>query len=72
MSKKHKNRGLQMGQQTGNTAVMQHQAEYSIIKMDLIKVIILNVVYLAVILGLYYANKSSHVVDTFFAKVLNF
>ena len=41
-------------------------------KMDLIKVIILNAVYLAVLLGLYYANKGSHVVDNFFAKILHF
>lgn len=56
----------------GQPAASQHQAEYNIIKVDLIKVVILNVVYLVALLGLYYANKSSHVVDNFFAKIFHF
>jgi len=50
----------------------QHQAEYRIIKMDLIKVLILNVIYLAVIFSLYFLNQKSSMVDNWFAKLLRF
>lgn len=69
MSKKNRNLG---SVQTGQPAHLSHQAEYGIIKHDLIRVIALNVVYLAVILGLYYANQSSQLVDKWFAKILHF
>ncbi len=69
MSKKNRNLGFS---QAGQPAHLSHQAEYGIIKHDLIRVIALNIVYLAVILGLYYANQSSQLVDKWFAKVLHF
>jgi len=47
MSKKHKRSEYQIQSQPGT---MSHQAEYNIIKTDLIKVVILNAIYLAVIL----------------------
>ena len=49
-----------------------HEAEYRIIKFDLIKVIILNAVYLVAILALYFANRSNGFLDNWFAKVLHF
>ena len=47
-------------------------SEHKIIKYDLAKVLILNLVYLAVILFLYFANQRSHAVDNWFAKLLHF
>lgn len=69
MSKKHKRSDYQIQSQPGTTT---HQAEYRIIKVDLIKVIILNAVYLAVILFLYFSNQQSHFLDNWFAKLLHF
>lgn len=57
---------------TAYTVGLSHEAEYKIIKFDLVKVVILNAVYLAVILGLYFANQKSGFVDNWFAKVLHF
>ena len=69
MSKKHKHGEYHIPQAT---AGISHEAEYRIIKFDLLKVVILNAVYLAIILSLYFANQSSHVVDKWFAKILHF
>ncbi len=49
-----------------------HQGEYRIIKHDLIKVVILNLIYLAAVLGLYFSNQESHYLETWFSKVLHF
>lgn len=72
MSKKHKRQGYEFNQTSGQTPVLAHAVEYRIIKHDLVKVVILNAVYLAVILGLYFANQRSHLVDSWFAKLLHF
>ncbi len=69
MSKKHKRSDYQLQQQPGS---MSHAAEYHIIKYDLIKVVVLNLVYLAVILSLYYGNQQSHFLDNWFARLLHF
>jgi hypothetical protein len=70
MSKKHKRSDYQIPQVSAGA--VSHAAEYRIIKMDLIKVVILNLVYLAVILSLYFGNLHSHFLDNWFAKVLHF
>ena len=70
MSKKHKqNLNYQAGQ---GSVVMSHEAEYRIIKHDLIKVLVLNVVYFALIIGLYVANQKTQFLDTMFSKLLHF
>jgi hypothetical protein len=69
MSKKHKRSEYQLQAQPG---VISHQAEYQIIKADLLKVVILNAVYLAIILFLYFGNQKSHFLDNWFAKLLHF
>jgi len=69
MSKKHKRSDYQIPQAgTG----MSHEAEYRIVKFDLLKVVILNAVYLAAILSLYYGNLHSHFLDNWFARLLHF
>ena len=72
MSKKHKKLGYQYMQTLAPASVSPHQAEYRIIKFDLIKVVILNAVYLAAILALYFGNQRSHFLDTWFARLLHF
>lgn len=42
-----------------------HAEEYKIITHDMIKVVLLNVLYLAAVLALYYSNKSSHFLEKF-------
>jgi hypothetical protein len=69
MSKKNKKPNYQP---TGQASGISHQAEYRIIKFDLVKVLVLNAVYLAVILSLYYSNQHSHFLDNWFAKILHF
>jgi hypothetical protein len=69
MSKKHKKPDYITGHPG---ATLSHETEYGIIKMDLVKVVILNAVYLAAILALYYSNKQSHFLDNWFARLLNF
>jgi hypothetical protein len=69
MSKKYKHF---QSQPSGQASIFSHEAEYKIIKFDLIIVVILNAVYLAGILALYYGNQHSHFLDNWFAKVLHF
>ncbi len=49
-----------------------HAAEYRIIKHDLIRVVILNLVYLAAVLALYYTNLKSGYLETLFTKIFHF
>jgi hypothetical protein len=51
---------------------LSHTGEYQIIKHDLIKVVVLNLVYLAVLLALFFGNQHTHFVDNWFAKLLHF
>ncbi|MBU6447671.1 hypothetical protein KGQ24_02415 [Patescibacteria group bacterium] len=51
---------------------MERQEEYRVIRHDLYKVLILNSIYLAAILILYFTNKNSHYLDNWFAKILHF
>ncbi len=65
MSKKHRH-------ETSAVVPVSDQAEYRIIRGDLVKVLVLNVVYLAVILVLYYANNRNGAVDRWFGHILHF
>ncbi len=49
-----------------------HAAEYRHIRHDLIKVVLLNAIYLAAVLALYYANKQSHFLESWAAHWLKF
>lgn len=70
MSKKY--RQGEVRQTGGSLGVISHEAEYSIIKHDLIKVLALNVLYFAFILALYFSNQKSHFLDAWFNKILHF
>lgn len=69
MSKKHKNGEFGVGNQHG---ALSHEAEYRIIKGDLIRVILLNAVYFIAVLTLYFTNKNTHYLENWFSKFLNF
>lgn len=66
MSKKHHK---EPNYQPVGHATLSHEQEYQIIKYDLIKVLALNLVYLAVIMGLFYANRSSHFLDKWASRL---
>lgn len=65
MSKKHYEARL-------DQASLSHVAEYKIIKHDLIKVVILNALYFAGVIALYFSNKQSGFLEKWFAKIFNF
>ena len=46
-------------------------AEYKIIGHDLARVLILNALYLAGLLIIYYTNQDSHYLERFFSGVFN-
>lgn len=70
MSKKHKNFYQQAA--ATNSPGAAHAAEYRIIKHDLFKVLILNVIYLAAVLAVYFTNSKSHYLEHWFGKVFHF
>jgi hypothetical protein len=47
-------------------------AEYKIIKFDLIRVLIMNLIFLAAVLVLYYTNLHSGYLERWFEKLLHF
>ncbi len=52
-------------------AFAQHAAEYRTINADLIRLIVLNGIMLAAVFALYYANKSSGIVEKLFHQLVN-
>jgi hypothetical protein len=69
MSKKHKKQNISQGM---ITAAALHGDEYRIIKHDLLRVIVLNVIYLAAVLVLYYTNQKTHYLENWFSQILHF
>lgn len=68
MSKKNKNNP----KEERLVAVSGHSEEYTIIYHDLMKVGLLNVVYLVLILTLYYTNLRSNFLENWFSRILHF
>jgi hypothetical protein len=68
MSKKRK----KFQAQEPGAAVLHHGAEYNIIKHDLWKVLILNVIYLAAVLALYFSNSKTHYLEAWFGRLFHF
>lgn len=63
------------GNQFGGQKMSQldaHAEEYRIIKHDLLRVVILNALFLAAVLVIYYTNLHSQYLERFFAKILHF
>ncbi len=70
MSKKHHKHG-QASFSNPSPVSQDHAIEYGIIKHDLIRVLILNVIVLAAVLTLYYTNLHSGYLNTLAAKLLH-
>jgi hypothetical protein len=49
---------------------LSHQAEYALIKKDLYKVLLINCIYLAALLVLYFTNKQSQYLEYWFSRIL--
>lgn len=67
MSKKHKHTN---NSQNLSSPVLNHAAEYRIIKHDLLKVILFNAIYLAAVLAIYFTNLKTGYLEHWFSKVL--
>ena len=67
MSHKHKEQPF-----SGQPQLVGQVAEHQVIKHDLVRVIILNAVYLAGILILYYTNKQHPYLDAWLSKYIKF
>lgn len=67
MSKNHQKQG------SGSAHLAEiHAGEYQIIKHDLVKVVVLNLIYLAAILALFFTNSKTHYLENWFSKILHF
>ena len=58
--------------QNQTSAQSQNEREYKLIKSDLIRLGILNTVYLAGLLALYFINRQSHFLDRWTASLFKF
>lgn len=54
------------------TPSLPHAREYKVIKTDLLRLLILNVLYLGGILLLYFTNQQSHYLDRWFSAIFAF
>jgi hypothetical protein len=61
-----------MFKQNNPVLVRNEQEEYSQVRKDLIFVVVLNVIFLVLLLGLFFFNRSTSGVDSFFAHLLKF
>ena len=70
MSKKNKHKFSNPQASTGYLISSDHAAEYKVIKWDLVRLLVFNVVILAAVLALYYYNKDSQVLQELFSKYI--
>lgn len=67
---KNKKYSQQSSGQTANQVT--GSAEFTVIKQDLWRVLILNVIYLAGVLLLYFSNLKTHYLEAWFSKIFHF
>lgn len=72
MSKKNKNRFRLAFGGSAPTISHEHAAEYNVIKWDLIRLAIFNVVVLGAVLAVYYTNLQSHYLERWFSQFIKF
>lgn len=70
MSKKNRRRFNQSV--SAPTASNDLVGEYKIIRHDLVRVLVMNVIFLAAVLVVYYTNLHSGYLDRWFEKLLHF
>ena len=68
---KHKQHGATMAATGSHTPAQDYQAdaESAVVRKDTLETIIVNVFFIAVLLGLYYWNQSSHVLDNWIGRI---
>jgi hypothetical protein len=69
MSKRNRNRQVSSISSTLPVAGEDLVEEYRIIRHDLLRVLIVNVIFLAGVLALYYSNLNSRYLDRWFEKL---
>jgi hypothetical protein len=52
--------------------IRNEEDEYRQVRRDLTRVIVMNAIFLAILIGLYFFNRSTGGVDSFFARLLKF
>ena len=67
MSKKHQGSTAYSGPLS-----QSHETEYRVIKHDLIRVILLNVLYLAALLVVFYTNQKTGYLEHWVGKIFHF
>jgi hypothetical protein len=72
MSKKNRNKLPVSSVSPTASATPELVAEYRIIKHDLIRVVVINVVFLVAVLAVYYTNLQSHYLERWFQQVFKF
>ncbi len=70
MSKKNRQASQNQNKNSGIEAA--HAEEYGIIRHDLIRVVILNSIYLIAVLALYFTNQKSQYLEHWFGRILHF
>ncbi len=60
-----------IGSSRSNGAFAQHAAEYRTIRNDMIRLVILNGIMLAAVVVLYYANRSSGIVEKLYTQIFH-
>jgi hypothetical protein len=70
MSKKHKKASQEAVAASGDTSM--HTGEYVIIRHDLIRVLVLNVIYLALVLAVYFTNSKGHYLERIASRMFHF
>jgi hypothetical protein len=72
MSKKNKHKYQESTQQVSHAVqsiAAEHAREYHFVQNDLIRLIIVNAVFLAALIVLYYTNNASHYLERWFNGV---
>lgn len=67
MSKKKYREQQSQGQSLGLVST----SEYAVIFSDLVRVVLLNLLYLGLIMALYYYNRNTNFLEQYVAKVLH-
>ncbi len=58
--------------QNNRVQIRSQDDEYNQVRKDLIFVIALNIIFFALLFGLYYFNQATGRVDAFFSQILKF
>ncbi len=69
MSKKNRHSFQAQQSHAMPSPVSSHAAEYRGIRNDLIRVVVLNVIFLAAVLAVYYTDRNSHYLEQIYNRL---